>query len=310
MKVDRKGMVLWLLCGVCALVLLTGGEGMKLLSLPFILLGKGLRLLSMSGGIGNVLAWGVFGLVCLCPLALKGKRKWERGDGWLVLAAGMMVPVLYLMVNPNLRPFIMRNEVGELVYAGAVYSLVLAWGVGRLLKTMDSVGVSGIYRALRIFLMVCAVELAAKGVIVGAVELAADIRSLGERNTIPGMDLTMTYVLQTLRYGASALEYGLDAAVMWYGAKLLKQVELNPYSEECVLAGAVLQQKCSMTLGVVVGLTALINTAQVLCAQWLYDVDVTLYIPVFSMGLVFVTLAVTRLLGQGKAIKDDNDLFV
>ena len=310
MKLDGKKLGAGLLCVAAVLMFLPGGEGLELLRLPFTLVGAGLRWLSLSGSAGNVLAIVLYGLAALSPLALKGRRKWERDDGWLVLAAAMMFPVLYLMVNPNLRPASMRNVAGDLIYAGAVYSLILAWGVKRLLKATDSMGVSGIYRALRIFLMICAVELVVKGVALGAMELGAEIRRLRDANTMPGVDLTVTHLFQVVQYGASAAEYWLDAAVMWHGTKLLAEVEWDPYSDECVREGQALQEKCRLALMVIVGATALVNTAQVLCAQWLYDIDASLRIPVFSMALVFVALALTRLLEEGKAIKDDNDLFV
>lgn len=310
MKFDKSKICTVLICVLVGLIFLPGGDGVELLRLPFTLAGAGLRALSLSGGLGNVMALGLYVLVCLSPLALKGKRRWERGDGWLVLCAGTMFAVLYLMINPGLRPAMMRNDVGELVYAGAVYSILLAWAVGRLLKATDSMGVSGIYGALRMFLIICAVELALQGVVVGAVDLADRISALRDANTMPGADLTMTYLFQTLAYAASALEYGLDAVVMWFGVKLLKQVELDAYSDECVRAGAVLQEKCRLALTVIVGMTAVMNVSQALAAQWLYDVDSSLRIPVFSLALVFGALALTRLLDQGKAIKDDNDLFV
>lgn len=310
MKFDRTKVSTVLICLVVGLVFLPGGEGLEVLRLPFTLAGAGLRALSISGGVGNALAIGLYVLVCLSPLALKGRRNWEKGDGWLVLCAGMMFAVVYLMINPGLRPAVMRNEVGDLVYAGAVYSVLLAWGVGRLLKATDTMGVSGIYGALRIFLTICAVELALKGVVIGAVELADQISAVREANTMPGVDLTLTHLFQALRYAVSALEYGLDAVVMWFGVKLLAQVEKDPYSDECVRAGTVLQDKCRLALTVIVGMTAVSNMTQALAARWLYDVDSTLRIPVLSLALVFAALALTRLLGQGKAIKDDNDLFV
>lgn len=309
MKLNRKNLGIGFVCVLASLLILAGGEALTALALPFTLTGSGLRALSLSGGAGNVAAIVLYILLCLSPLALKGRKKREKSDIWLLLCCGLMFHVLYLMVNPGMRPAGMRNGVGDLIYASSVYSVLLAWGVGKLMKAADADGVN-IYQALRIFLTICAVELAVVGVFGGALGFVDKVKELQAANTMPGVDLTMTYLFQGLICAGTMLEYGLDAAVMWLGMKLLKEVEADPYSESCARASRKLQDRCRSALLLIVGVNAALNVGQVAFAGNLHDIDTSLNFPVFSMALVFVTLALTRLLMQGKELKDDNDLFI
>lgn len=297
------------ICALAGFLLLAGGEALTALSLPFTLVGDGLRSLSLSGGVGNVAAIGLYVLLCLSPLALLRKKKREKWDLWLLVCSGLMFEVLYFMVNPGMRPAGMRNEVGDLIYASSVYSVLLVWAAGRLMKTVDSDGVN-IYEALGIFLTICAVELVIAGIFGGALELVESMKALKASNTMPGVNLTPTYVFRILRFGANALEFGLDAVILWLTVKLLREVEADAYSEGCALAAKRLQEKCRSALTIILGTTAALNVGQVVFAGALYDIDSTLTFPVFSMALVFGTLALTRLLVQGKELKDDNDLFI
>lgn len=309
MKMNKKNLSIGLVCVLVTLLILAGGEALTALALPFTLVGDGLRALSLSGGVGNVAAIVIYVLLCLSPLALMARKKRERMDIWLLTAAGVLFHVLYLMVNPGMRPAGMRNEVGDLIYAGSVYSVLLAWAVGKLMKAADTNGVN-IYQALRAFLTICAVELAVVGIFGGTLGFMDKVKELQKANTMPGVDLTLTYLFQGLISAGTMLEYGLDAVVMWLGVKLLKEVEADPYSEACAHASRKLQDKCKSALLLIVGVNAALNVGQVVFAGKLHDIDASVSFPVFSMALVFVTLALTRLLMQGKELKDDNDLFI
>lgn len=288
----------------------SGTGSLMVLALPFTLIGSGLRALSLSGALGNVAAIILYVLVCLFPMAFVLKRKWNREDWLLPLTSVLMFYVMYLMINPGLMPVSMGSDVGKLIYASAVYSVLVSWGLLKLLRASETVRQEQIYRALRIFLLICAGECILVGFGVGFWDLRASIAEIKAENTMYGLNLMPTYIFELLIFTASAVEYGLDAVVMLWGVKLLRELEQDAYSESCCEVAEKISKLCKWVLMTITLMNLGLNLGQVIFAARLHNVDATLYIPVFSMALVFGTLALTRLLSQGRALKEDNDLFI
>ena len=125
-------------------------DGIMVLSLPFVLLGKGLRALSLSSGVGNVIAIVIYATISLCPLLLKIRKKWTKKDILIPVSIAVMFYVLYYMINPGARPFILRNEVGDLAMAGAVYSVLLCWLILNLMESFHDAGTDNILSLIHI----------------------------------------------------------------------------------------------------------------------------------------------------------------
>lgn len=286
------------------------GDILTLLALPFTALGGTLRWLSLSGGAGNGLALVLYGLVCLGPVLLWWRSGRKAEDWLLVLLSLTLVFVLYLMVNPGLRPGLMQNEVGDVVYAGAVWSILVTWGVLKFLRSSDAILEQNIYGALRLFLLICAAECLLEGFGLGFANLRERIGALQAENTMFGVNLWPTYIFFTLDFAAGAAEEGLLAIIFWKGADLLKALEQDPYGGACVAAGERVSVWCKRTLMVTVSADLALNLGQVFCAGMLHDLSVTVRLPITAMAVSFGMLALTRLLTEGKELKDDNDLFI
>ena len=293
-----------------ALVFSDAASVLSILAQPFDWMGQGLRAMSLSGAAGNVGAIVLYALVCLSPLVLLLKRKFQKEDILLVGCVGLLFYVMYVMVNPHTITALLDRDVGKIVLGGAVYSVLIAWGILKLLgRGMDGDGAQ-MYRALRIFLMICAAECFVAAFGVGLMELRADIRSIQEANTAPGLDLMPTYVVRFFQFAAAALEYSLDGLVILRGMKLLGELEADPYSEGGILAADRVNRLCGKALGWIMVSNMALNVVQAVLLNRLHNIDVSVSIPVMSMAVVFGAMALTRLLVRGKEIKDDNDLFV
>lgn len=308
-----KRLIVPVLVGLAALAVMIPGSGGDLLTVlagPFVAAGSVLRTLSLSGGIGNGVSLAAYMLLCLWPLVIWWRSERRAEDWLLVVLCGVLVFVMYLMVNPGLRPGLMQNEVGDVIYAGAVWSILVSWGILKLLRSSDAILEGNIYRALRIFLAICAGSCIVNGCILGLSGLMDRIRTLQEGNTMFGVNLWPTYVMYALDFAAGALEDGLLAVVFLKGVALLSELELDPYSAGCVKAGEQVALWCRRTLGISAAADLGLNLMQVFLAGMLHDVSVTVRLPITAIAVCFAMLALTRLLGQGKAIKDDNDLFI
>lgn len=284
------------------------GSILLLGSLPFSLLGNGLRALSLSGEGGNAAAIVIYVLVCLLPLVPLLRKNRSRTDWVLALGSPVLFYVLYLMINPGLLPAGMGSDVGKMILSGTVYSVFLTWGALRLLHWGQ--GRSDGYRALRVLLAACAAVYIVAGFGVGAGELKAQILAVRSGNTMPGQNLTVTYGFLTALFAVQALEFFLDASLMLRGIGLARCLEQDPYSECSVAASDVLSKAAQGALTVILLSNMGLNIAQVLAASRLYHIDASVRIPVFSTALCFGCMVLTRLLSRGKEIKEENDLYI
>lgn len=300
------------LVGTLCLGLALSGAGsvLSILAQPFDLIGRMLRTMSLSGGAGNAGAIVIYVLVCLSPLALLYKRKLWKEDILLAGCTALLFYVMYQMVNPHRITPLLDQSASKMILGGAVYSLLIAWGILKLLRRGANNTDTRMYRALRIFLMICAGECFVAAFGVGIMELRGDFDAIRAANTMPGLNLTPTYVVRVLMFAAAALEYSLDGLVMLQGVKLLGELEADPYSEGCVAAADKINRLCVTALTLITLSNMALNVIQALAINYLHNIDVHISFPVMSMAVVFGTMALTRLLVQGKEIKDDNDLFV
>lgn len=310
----KKQQMILILAVIAAVVLMAvvpmDGGVLYLLAWPFVAAGQGLRAMSLSGGAGNLAAIGLYVLMCLWPLTLKLGRKWKKEDWLLVLGVGVMFYVMYGLINPGILPMTLGSEAGQVQLSFGIYSVVVSWGIIKLLLAGAQVRQEKIYSALRLFLMICAVEMVAVAVGMGWQNFRAAVEAAREANTWPGTNLLPTYVFLFLNYAASAAEYVLDAAVMLCGAALLTELERDAYSEACVAAADRVAMWCRRSLMITTLTTLILNLGQVFCAGWLHVTNVELRLPILSMAIAFGAMALTRLLVQGRELKEDNDLFI
>lgn len=286
-----------------------GSGVMGALALPFVAAGWCLRSLSLSGGVGNVVSIILYGLICAVPLGFWWRSRRRTEDALLVLLSGVLAVVLYYMINPNLRQSVMRNEVGDAVYAGAVWSTLVTWGLLKLLYTGAWDRERHVYRALRIFLLLCAASCLVDCFGTGTARIVHNLRL---RQAVNGsLDYTgLDMAFLVLTFLAAAVEKGLCAWVLYRGAALLEELERDPFGAGCVAAAERVSGSCRDCL-TVMSLTALaLNIAQILLAPLLRNIAVSVSIPVLGMAVCFALLSVTKLLVRGKELKDDNDLFV
>lgn len=304
----------WIWVALAALGMLAAAfapwDALNGLALPFTALGALLRWLSLSGGVGNAAAIALYAAICLIPLGFFWKSSRKNEDWMLVLLVPVLAFALYLMINPGMRPPMMQNEVGDVGYAGMVWSVLITWGVLKLLRSSERILSHNIYKALRIFLLICAVEYLVSGVGVGLRDLWTQMAYIRERQYQFGLSPLPNYLFVVLDFAAGAAEGGLAALVLYKGTKLLTAMELDPYGADCVEISHDVGAWCKKMLMIVTLSALALNLGQVMLAGFLVNVTMGVRIPVSGMAIAFGMLALTRLLVQGKEIKDESDLFI
>lgn len=310
---NRKNLSVLVFAAVVVLLCISfstlGINSLSLITLPFVLAAKGLRALSLSGTVGNILAILLFAALGLLPLLIKVRKKWHREDLLLPLCSMAILYALYYLINPGLRAGVLGGSVGELVLCGTVWSVLLCWSVIKLMQQYNSADTPAVHRALEIFLSICAAE-RALAVVLRFFGFLSAVETVASGNTMPGLDLTPTYVFLFLSFAVDALEYGLNAFVLLLGAKLVGQLRADPYSSESEAASGKASLWCKRSLVIITASNMALNLGQVLFASRLHNLAAQFSFPILSMAIVFALLVLSGLLSRGRELKEDNDLFI
>ena len=180
----------------------------------------------------------------------------------------------------------------------AVWSVVVLWGVLRLLRLFQSGDLPRLLGYLRSLLWgLCALFTLAMATSGGAA-LAAALDD-------DGADAAVGLV----RALAAALPYALDIAITLRAQTLLSAVRSGDNEGVPRLAHD-LSRHCCRALGVMSAAVAGVNLLQLLLAKRLSRVAVEVSIPLYSLAFVLCALLLSRLLEENGRLREDNDLFI
>jgi len=302
-----------------------------LIGFPFVQIGYGLRVLSLLGGAGNVLALVIYVVLSASPLIylvwLWKKRELYGEDCLLVVLSILTFFTLYYMVNPGLIPgmadFLWSNGGAfyKSLFSGTIYGIIFCYAVLRILRHLKGADKEALQSYLVILLRVLAVIFVYLSFGACIQNLVAEMENLRAGNTMlvegwhPMLGLTysglgLSYGFLVLRCLANMLPYLLDVAVTLAALDLLTAMKEDRYSEESIQASEKLSHLCVVSLSATVVVTALLNLLQLMFLGELHTVHINVYVPVLSVAFVLAVLLLNRLLGENKSLKEDNDLFI
>jgi hypothetical protein len=305
---------------VLFLLLQTSFSGVfsTIMAFPFEQMGMGLRFLSLSGGWGNAAAIAIYLTVSLSPaaalLVVRKKRKLHAEDGLLGLLCAVHFAVLYIMVNPgviNAWPGgLAAQPVGKAFLGGMVYSVLSGYFVLRVLRLFASGGTEKLLRYMSVMLRLLTVLFVY--LIFGAYfnGLLQSITALQAGNVGNEHLLNASYVFLVLQFIANALPIAFNMLVVFAALRLLDAMGANRYSAETVAAAGQVSGLCAAALVATALVNIGFNLLQFLFAKSLFVVNGSVQIPVFSVAFILASLLLTRLVTDGKRLKDDNEMFI
>ena len=298
----------------------------SIMAFPFAQLGRGLRWLSLPGGVGNIFAIVLYAAFCLLPTAgLLLIRKKHTEDILLPISSAVLFVVMYYMINPGLitmaavaRPF------EQAIMGGVVYSLLMAYGVLRALRYFSTapdldhtrylaalLHVLNMLFVLAIGLVFARMVGAISALRMGDAGLPFDmLQAPGLGGVAAGQGLAATYVFIILGHAITALPHGLNIWVIFSAQALLTAFLAGPYSQETLTAAKVLSRICGLALALTVLTHAGFNLLQLIFISRLATVSTSIILPVTPVLFVLGALLLTRLIAASKQIKDENDQFV
>ncbi|MCI8759343.1 MAG: hypothetical protein HFF82_09975 [Oscillospiraceae bacterium] len=272
--------------------------------------GRWLRALSLSGGTGNLAAWGITLVLTALPalgLLWRGRCGW---DWLLVLAAGEIFAGVFFLVNPAmLRPGVDSEAVGTmwaLAATGSTAATLLAWavlrGLGRLERTTG--------RTMEGLFLGAALLLGWLAAWSQCADLIAELRAAAESNTAPGLILWPTYLVLCLLAAAKLIPELLGCAVLVWGGRLARAMESAPFGEETVAAAERLSRRCGLVASSSVLLCAGGNLLQMLFFSQLHATHFQVAFPFSTMLLAAALGLLCRYFRRAKAVSDDNDTII
>lgn len=291
------------------------------LTAPIELAGGLLRELSLSGPGGNVLAWAIVLLAAGLPLLLlvlppnRGRRHWE--DIFLPASSLLLIGLAFCAVNPS---YLDRFFGSTLLIAAAVIwvSLLVFWGVLRLLRGMEEAPLERLSGVLRILLVGCAALLVfaaasrVSGAIVEINNLQQDWTLFLAVASVP--EPTGLTADQFLVLALPLLELIPDLLGAWMlllAADLTTALAREPFGEEsvgrCVTTARWSRLAIQVTLVLALGVN-LVKLARY--DSLITEVKVSLDLPLIPLILSAALYLLCRCVQRGRELQEDNDSII
>lgn len=291
----------------------------NILTFPLEQIGWGLRQLSLSSAVGNIFAIIIYLMVGAIPCGiffmLKKKGIHCKMDYMLWLLSVLLLVVLYYMINPGLLSTSMLGS-GKILLAGTFYSIVVGYLVLRVIMAKKGADLEGLQKALRLVLILVMALLAWSVFAECALNLPAAIQNVQEGNSVSDTfffeapDLTITYVFLVVQSVINALPNGLCAVGVFFCIKALDELLENTYSEKAVVMVKKIAVFCKKSLMILVVLGMVFNLAQLIFSSRLYQMNISVNIPVFAILFMLVIHVVARYIEENQKLKEDNSLFI
>lgn len=293
------------------------------LTAPIELAGGLLRELSLSGPGGNVLAWAIVLLAAGLPLLLlvlppnRGRRHWE--DIFLPASSLLLIGLAFCAVNPS---YLDRFFGSTLLIAAAMIwvSLLVFWGVLRLLRGMEEAPLEKLSGVLRILLVGCAALLVfaaasrVSGAIVEINNLQQDwtlflaVASVPEPSGLTG-DQTLNIALALPL--VELIPDLLGAWMLLLAADLTTALARDPFGEEsvgrCVTTARWSRLAIQATLVLALGVN-LVKLARY--DSLITEVKVSLDLPLIPLILSAALYLLCRCVQRGRELQEDNDSII
>lgn len=305
---------------LCVLGNVSGENIAHIMAFPFAPIGDGLRVLSLSGSVGNVVAILLYGGISLLPLgvllfqASKKSLHWE--DLLLVVSIPLLFAILYEMINPGTLPLgptelgMLGEEVRKAMLGCVVYSVLVGYLVLRALRLFFSAGKIQLQKYL--FILLGLLNMILVYLVFGGClqKFLQTVESTKAANQGTEDGLTFTYVFLFLQMLVDALPYVLDILIVFASQHMLQELQKDAYCEETMEAAGKLSKVSGISLKVTILSILVFNLLQLLCAKNLRVVNGFVNIPILSIVLTLAALLVAKLVTEGKRLKDDNDMFI
>lgn len=294
-------------------------QGKEILCFPYELIGRGLRTISLQGGIWNLLALFLYVAVSLLPLALfvnKAIRKKARPEDTLLLllTAGLFY-VLYVMINPAFLPQFGNSVKMDGIWSKyflsvMLHSLLLAYITITAIRAFENSQTKRLYFYMTGLLWACILLFAVSVAGQGFDETLVKMRQVAENNRGSESGLHMTYYFMIIGFLVNSLPKIAGIWIAFVGMELIGEMKAESYSQAATLQAKRLAFSCKISLIAVVISGVLWNGGQLLFANWLRNININVEVPLFWIVFTLGALIFSRVIIETRALKEENDSII
>lgn len=316
--------VLLMEAAVCfAVALSMSGAKAEWVTFPYAQIGAALRVLSLSGAAGNLIAWVILILIACLPLGwlafVRGREKaracaeskqvseWQSENWLMVLLSGLLVPGVYGAVNPEWLAGVLGLPDGAFSAAtvsGCLNAILVAYIALRILRRTREGG-RALLKGMNAMLIAAMIALVAAAFLGVTANVRAGFLNAAAGNTEGG--LGMTYFMLILGGMVDALPmlgdlWALDAALGLVSARM--------NGKDGVSEAERLARRSSRVIAVTVLSQAALNLFAALTARWNRAISLNVNLPVESLLIALALMLAARGIAENKRLRDDNALFI
>jgi len=290
----------------------------SIMAFPFEQIGQGLRYLSLSNDLGNVIAIIIYLVLSLLPIAvlflLRKKRVFVIEDGLLITLSIVLFVVLYIMTNPGSISTLPNSTVGQSIKKTAlgctIYSVLCGYIILRLLRLFSIGGADQLIRYMKVVLICLNLFFVYMvfGVCFGF--LLESIASLKANNTGNELLQGTSYVFLVFQFVVDSLPLILNILVVFAALELLEVMQIDHFSDKAISVAKRLSRLCSVALVTTILVGIGFNFLQLMFAKSILTWNASVQIPLLSIIFMLAALLLTQLISESKSLKDDNNMFV
>lgn len=305
--------ILSLLLSFIMLFILKVESSLYIMSYPFDLMGNGLRKLSLSSTVGNIIALLIYILICLIPVLIylyKYKKETNKEvDVILIGLSAYLFYAIYQFINPMELYSLLPEEfygsggfisAGKLSVSMMFYIIVISYLILLSLTSLSVEERVNNKKALKSLQIIFVLLLVSDIVLIfyfGMFDLLSKLNKSG-------------FLFYIMKYILSVAPMIMSMIVMFVGIKLINDFRENQYGEDVVEGIKNIYEYSKTTVHLSVVSSLLINGMQLLLSSAINDVNMFLNIPFVPLIVAFVGIILCRYFKESKDLYDDNNTII
>lgn len=283
----------------------------SIITFPFVQIADGLRYLSLSSSFGNIVAIILYGTICLLPIMLlmlqRTKHDLNCIDALLLLVSVLLFVVMYQLINPGL----IRNVAATKAFPCiTLYSVICTYVILKLIELFKGKSINELCKYLILLLWAVDIVIAYAVLYTSIVSFWGSIRALQAANEGNRDILGMTYAFMFLGMLVDIIPLLGNIVIVLFAIQFVKSFSTDQYAEKTVIAAHKLSSVCKLTLIVTVLSAMIFNISQFLFASNLQQIHSNINIPILSIIFALAILIFSKIISEGKELKDDNDSII
>lgn len=287
-------------------------------SFPFKQIAWLLGKMSLSGAIGNVIAWCLYGGICLVPIIIfilkLVKRKFRAEDSLLIVLSGTLFAVLYYMINivefVNLMVLPIETDMSVAILGAVAYSVLLGYIIIRVVRGFRRAETSRLKSYFNTILFVVNIILVYSIFGTGFNELLIKLDNLVATNVGYESELTITKAFIIGEYAVDTVLNLMIVGIIILVQSLIENLDMDKLTDDVARKAGMISKLCMLTIIVHVIIQMAYNILQIAFIGELHVINGVVSVPMMLVVVMMLIMVLAQFILDAKRVKEENDMFV